>query len=159
MAKLDDTDLQILCMLQENARITMREMAKQLGLSTTPVFERIKRLEKEGVIKRYVALLDPKSIDRDLLAFVQVSLKEHSKKAVEEFIRLVIDFDEVMECYHLTGDSDFMLKVVARDMEAYNEFILNKMSVIPNLGRVRSQFALSTQKKTTAYTIAGDLER
>lgn len=151
--KLDQTDKAILNTIQENSRITIKEMAKQLNLSTTPIFERLKRLEKEAVIQKYVAIVDAKKIGKKLKVFVSISIVDHSKEAIEKFVKQINTYPEVIECHHITGDSDFLLKVIVEDIEAYNTFITDKLSVVPNIGNVTSSFALSTRKHTTAMRI------
>lgn len=147
--KLDEFDRQIMDMLQKNARITIKEMAAVLTLSATPIFERIKRLEKNGLIDKYVALLNADLLGYKMVAFVQISLSQHNLKEVTAFVDRITVFPEVMECYHTTGDSDFLLKILVKDMDQFNDFILNKLSNIDNLGKVKTQFALSTRKRTT----------
>lgn len=149
MNTLDLTDLKILKLLQGNARLTIKEIAGQLNLSTTPIFDRMKKLEKEKVIDRYVALVNPSKVGRSLFAFVHISLKEHVKQEVELFVNQVIQFQEVMECYHVTGEADFVLKVVVTNMDAYNQFVLEKLSMVSNIGKVESRFCLSTRKYST----------
>lgn len=151
--KLDQTDKAILNTIQENSRITIKEMAQQLNLSTTPIFERLKRLEKEAVIQKYVAIVDAKKIGKKLKVFVSISIVDHSKDAIEKFVKQIDTYSEVIECHHITGDSDFLLKVIVEDIEAYNTFITDKLSVVPNIGNVTSSFALSTRKHTTAMRI------
>lgn len=151
--KLDSTDRHILNLLQQDARMTIKEIASQLNLSTTPIFERIKRLERNGVISRYVAILDPKLVHKKLSAFVQISIIDHSRVGLEAFTQQVITYPEVMECHHVTGDSDFILKIVVEDIERYNQFVTEKLSNVPNIGKVQSSFSLSTSKFTTAYEI------
>lgn len=153
MIQLDSIDKRILMMLQENARMTIKDMAGNLEMSNTPVFERIKRLEKNGVIERYVALLSKEKLGLKITAFVEISLKDHAKKAVDEFVSHIEGFDEIMEIYHTTGESDFMIKVVVKDMEHYNEFITYKLPVVPNLGKMNSKFALTARKTTTEVKI------
>ena len=154
--KLDQTDAKILNLLQEDARMTIKEIAARLNLSSTPVFERIKRLEKRGIINKYVAILNPQLMGKKLNAFVHLSLLDHSKEAVEAFVRQVVEYDEVMECHHVTGDSDFLLKIIVEDIEKYNQFVLNKLSIVGNIGTVKSSFSLSIRKDTNAIRV--DLE-
>ncbi|MEM9819986.1 MAG: Lrp/AsnC family transcriptional regulator [Bacteroidota bacterium] len=154
--KLDQTDAKILNLLQEDARMTIKEIAARLNLSSTPVFERIKRLEKRGIINKYVAILNPQLLGKKLNAFVHLSLLDHSKEAVEAFVRQVVEYDEVMECHHVTGDSDFLLKIIVEDIEKYNQFVLNKLSIVGNIGTVKSSFSLSIRKDTNAIRV--DLE-
>ncbi len=146
---LDTTDLKILQLLQKNARYTIKEIAAQLNLSTTPIFDRMKRLEKEGVIDRYVALVNPAKVGKTLFVFVHISLKEHARPEVEKFVEQVIGFKEVLECYHVAGDADFVLKVALANVEAYHEFVLDKLSVVNNIGKVESRFCLSVRKYST----------
>mgnify|MGYP001348806213 FL=1 len=147
--KIDDLDLRILQILQSNARTTIKEIAEQVGMSSTPVFERVKKLEKGGYVQKYVALLDESKLGYSIVAFIQISLNLHNLDEVNAFTERVIVFPEVMECYHTTGESDFLLKILVSDMEEFNQFILYKLSEIPNLSHVRTQFALSTRKRTT----------
>jgi len=153
MSKFDRVDVQILRLIQQDARITIKEMASQLNLSTTPIFERLKRLERKGVIKNYVALLEPKKLGKKLMAFIHISVIDHSKAGLESFTSQVKSYPEVMECHHVTGDADFFLKIVVEDIERYNEFVTNKLSTVPNIDKVRSSFSLSVSKSTTAYEI------
>ena len=153
MNNLDSVDIKILELLQKNARLTIKEIAGQLNLSTTPIFDRMKRLEKEKVIDRYVALVNPAKIGKTLIAFVHISLKEHARPEVEKFVEQVIQFKEVLECYHVTGDADFVLKVALSNIEAYNQFVLERLSVVSNIGKVESRFCLSTRKYTTQFPV------
>ncbi len=150
MYELDDIEKQILSLLQVDSTITIKQMAEQLHLSTTPIFDRMKRMEKQGVIKNYVALVDGKSIGKSLTVFINISLKEHGKGAINEFVSAIIAFPEVLECHHISGDADFFLKLILKDIEAYNHFILDKLSVLPHIGKVESRFSLSERKCTTA---------
>ncbi|WP_323757786.1 Lrp/AsnC family transcriptional regulator [Roseivirga sp.] len=150
--KLDATDIRILEILQEDARITTKALADQLHLSTTPVFERIKRLEREGVIRKYAALLDGKKLDLMLTAFISISLTKHSRMYLEKFVDEIKAYPEVMECYHIAGNFDFLLKVVVKSMESYETFILSKLSTTANLGQVQSSFVLSKNIHTTAFS-------
>ena len=143
MYKLDLVEKQILRILQEDSTITIKEMAKALNLSTTPVFDRIKRMEKAGVIKGYVAIVDGKSIGKSLIVFINISINKHGRNAINEFVDAITAFPEVQECHHISGDADFLLKLVMEDIEAYNQFILDKLSVLPNIGKVESRFSLS----------------
>ncbi len=153
MVSLDKTDKAILRLLQENAKLTIKEMADQLHLSTTPIFDRMKKLEKNGVIKKHVSLLDAKKIGSNLTVFVLISISKHGKDALNGFVAAVTKYPEVLECHHVSGDADFLLKILLKDIEAYNQFILDKLSVIPNIGKVESRFSLSERKSTTAIQI------
>jgi len=151
--KLDATDIKILEILQQDGRITTKALADQLNLTTTPVFERVKRLEKDGVIKKYVALVDNRKLDLSLTAFISISLTKHSRTYLEKFITEVNQYPEVMECYHIAGNFDFLLKIVVKNMEKYESFILTKLSTIANLGQVQSSFVLSNNIHKTAYQV------
>lgn len=153
MLKLDAVDIKILEILQGDARITTKALADQLNLSTTPVFERVKRLERDGLIKKYVALVDNKKLGLRLIAFISISLTKHSRSYLEKFVNEVSQYPEVMECYHIAGNFDFLLKIVVKNMEVYETFILNKLSTIANLGHVQSSFVLSENLHSTAYKV------
>ncbi len=149
--KLDATDKKILEIIQEEGRITTKALSEKLGLSTTPVFERVKRLEKEGVIEKYAALLNQKKIDKKLTVFISISLKNHTRSYLENFTKEMASIPEVMEVYHIAGNFDYLVKVIMKDMEAYQAFILSKLSVISNIDHVQSSFVLSKNKHTTAF--------
>jgi len=150
---LDETDKAILKLIQKNSRMTIKEMAVKLNVSTTPIFDRMKKMEKAGVISNYVALVDPKTIGRNLIVFINISLKEPGKKAINEFVNKIIKYPEVIECHHITGNADFLLKLIMKDIEDYNHFILEELSLIPHIGRVESRFSLSQRKLVTAIPI------
>lgn len=145
---LDSKDLAILQLLQKNARITVKEISDQVHLSTTPVHERIKRMETNGVIKQYATLLDHSKVKRGLMVICYVSLKEHSKNAGVQFIETMQVLNEVIECYSISGEFDFMLKVMCEDMNAYYDFHVNKLSQIQNMGHVQSVFVMGIIKQT-----------
>lgn len=145
---LDGKDAEILRLLQENAKLTIREIASKVHLSPTPTHERIKRLEREGVIRKYVALLDNRKINKGITVIVQISLKEHNKRAAQEFIDAVLDFKEVTECYNISGDFDFMLKIVVESMESFHYFSVNKLSEISGIAQTKSIFVMDTIKET-----------
>jgi len=145
---LDAKDISILALLQQNARMTVKEIAEKIHLSTTPVHERIKRLEANGVIKQYATLVDHTKVKKGLIAICYVSLKEHSKTAGTKFIKAINAMTEVIECYNISGEFDFMLKVVTEDMNAYHDFHVNKLSSIDNMGHVQSVFVIGIIKQT-----------
>lgn len=147
---LDSKDLAILHLLQKNARITVKEISDKMHLSTTPVHERIKRMEASGVIKQYATLVDHIKVKKGLMVICYVSLKEHSKNAGTKFIKLIHELNEVIECYSISGEFDFMLKVVCEDMNAYYDFHVNKLSAIENMGHVQSVFVMGRIKETVA---------
>ena len=145
---LDNKDVAILRLLQQNARITVKEISDKIHLSTTPVHERIKRMEESGVIKQYATLVDPSKVKKGLMVICYVSLKQHSKNAGDKFIQTINELNEVIECYNISGEFDFMLKVVAEDMNAYYDFHVNKLSQIDNMGHVQSVFVMGIIKQT-----------
>ncbi len=153
MNQLDQADIRILQLLQADARMTNKEIADKLGKTITPVYERVKWLEKEGFIRRYVAVLDKNKIDKHLVAFTNVQLKEHSHTMLKNFEKDIVRFPEVMECYHMTGLYDYLLKIVVKDMNEYQGFIVNKLSKLPNIGTVQSSFMMTEIKHETAYSI------
>ena len=150
---LDEIDRQILRQLQIDSQITIRELAEMLCLTTTPVHERIKKLERDGVIRKYVALLDQKKIEKNLIVFISVSLKNHSRSYLEKFVAEVNLYPEITECYHIAGNFDYLLKAQLKDMEAYQQFILAKLSVHVNIDQVQSSFVLSKNKYSTAFAV------
>ncbi len=145
---LDNKDIAILQLLQKNARITVKEISDQMHLSTTPVHERIKRMEASGVIKQYATLLDHTKVKKGLMVICYVSLKEHSKNAGVKFIETMQVLPEVIECYSISGEFDFMLKVLCEDMNSYYDFHVNKLSQIENMGHVQSVFVMGIIKQT-----------
>jgi Lrp/AsnC family transcriptional regulator, leucine-responsive regulatory protein len=145
---LDSKDLAILRLLQENARITVKEISDKVHLSTTPVHERIKRMEETGVIKQYATLVDHTKVKKGLMVICYVSLKQHSKDAGDKFIKTIRELNEVIECYNISGEFDFMLKVVSEDMNAYHNFHVNRLSQIENMGHVQSVFVMGIIKQT-----------
>lgn len=150
---LDSVDKQIVETLQKDGRITIKALAEQLNLTTTPVFERVKRLEKEGVISKYVALVNPKKVSRNLIVFISISLKNHTRSYLDKFVAEMSSYSEIMECYHIAGNFDYLLKAQLKDMEAFQQFILNKLSVNSNIAHVQSSFVLSKDKYSTALPV------
>ena len=145
---LDVKDLSILRLLQANARMSVAAIAEAVQLSTTPVHERIKRLEASGVIKQYAALIDGAKIRKGLMVICYVSLNQHSKKSGTQFIKLINELPEVVECYSISGEFDFMLKIVIEDMNSYYNFHVNKLSQAENIGQVQSVFIMGVVKQT-----------
>ncbi|HMH34889.1 MAG TPA: Lrp/AsnC family transcriptional regulator [Puia sp.] len=145
---LDEKDRAILRLLQENAKATVREIATKVHLSATPVHERIKRMEDTGVISQYAALVNPSKVKKGLMVICYVSLKEHNKKSGSKFVRTMHELQEVVECYNISGEYDFMLKVVVENMDAYYDFHVNKLGQVENLGRLQSTFVMGVIKHT-----------
>lgn len=148
--KLDETDIQLLGLLQDDCKKTTKEYANKLSLSTTAVYERIKRLERNGVITKYVALLSRKAVNRAFTVLCHVKLTQHSKDYVLLFEREVQKLEEVSECYHVSGDYDYILKVNVADMESYRDFMVTKLTVLNHIGSTQSSFVINEVKHTTA---------
>ena len=147
MATLDDIDLQILKTLQKNAKLTTKELADAVHLTPTPVFERQKRLEKRGYIKKYVAILDPEKLNMGLQVFCKVKLTQINHEIADAFVRRIQRIPEVTECYNTSGSYDYLLKVRAKDMKQYQEFVLTKLGDIENVGAIESTFVMSEVKQ------------
>ena len=144
--KLDNVDLQILRTLQENARLTTKELAAQVSLSSTPVFERLKRLEREGYIKKYIAVLDADKLNQGFVVFCNVKLRRMNKDIAMEFTRIIQNIPEVTECYNISGSYDYLLKIHAPNMKYYQEFIINVLGTIDSLGSLESMFVMDEVK-------------
>ncbi len=145
---LDAKDLEILRMLQHNGRVTVKEIADAVHLSTTPVHERVKRLEQSGIISHYTTILDAAKLGKKLMVICHVSLREHNKIAGSKFIKSILAMHEVLECYSISGEFDFLLKVLTEDMETYYDFHVNKLSQVENVGHVQSTFVMGVVKQT-----------
>ena len=145
---LDPKDLAILKLLQDNARITVKEISEKVNLSTTPVYERIKWMEETGVIKQYATLIDPVKLNKRLMVIVYVSLKQHNKTAGSKFVKAINEMNEILECYSISGEFDFMLKILVEDMNAYYDFHVNRLSEMENIGNVQSIFVMGVVKDT-----------
>ena len=150
---LDETDLQILKTLQRNAKLTTKELAEAVHLTPTPVFERQKRLERQGYIKKYVAILDPEKLGLGLQVFCKVKLKQINHEIADAFTRRIMRIPEVTECYNTSGAYDYLLKVRARDMKQYQEFILTKLGEIESVGSIESTFVMSEVKQNYGINI------
>jgi len=147
MMNLDETDLQILQLLRANARLTNKEIGERLNKTATPIFKRIKRLEEQGYIKGYVAVLDYEKLDRGLVAFTHVQIKDHSRVGLQAFLEQAIAFDEVLECYQTSGEFDFILRIAAKDIKSYQDFMINKLIDLVPLTSVKSTFIMREAKK------------
>ncbi len=146
MEILDKTDLQILRILQENARLTVKELAARVHLSSTPVFERMKRLETQGYIKKYIAVLDAVKLNQGFVVFCRVKLRRLNRDIANEFMEIIRGIPEVTECYNISGSYDYLLKIHAPDMKYYQEFLLNVLGTIDNLGSMESTFVMDEVK-------------
>jgi DNA-binding Lrp family transcriptional regulator len=153
LTTLDDTDLRILDRLQDDARITNVELAKAANLSPSPCLSRVRALEEAGYIRRYVTLLDPPKLGLTVSVFVQVRLEKQIESALEAFQTAVRGRPEVMECYLMTGDSDYLLRVVVPDVPAFERFIVDFLSKVPGVGNIRSSFALKQVKYQTGLPL------
>ena len=145
--KLDGTDIEILRLLQQNSNRTVKGLAEELNRSTTPVFERIKKLEREGYIDGYSARLNPKKLGLKQTVFVAITLQGHTRSYLEKFVKQVNEFPEVVECHRISGTFDYLLKLLVEDIDAYENFIITKLTLIPYLGNVQSLITLSTGKE------------
>ncbi len=143
---LDDTDIALLRALQQDARLTTKELAVKVNLSSTPVFERIKRLEREGYIKRYITILDAEKLHKGFVVFCSVKLNPINKQSAEEFCRRINEIPEVTECYNISGRFDYLLKIHAPDMKYYQQFVLDIMGNLPMLGTLESTFVIEETK-------------
>lgn len=144
--QLDKTDLQILRILQENSKLTTKELAARVSLSSTPVFERLKRLEQQGYIKKYVAVLDAEKLNRGFVVFCCVKLRRMNKDIAIEFTEMIRKVPEVTECYNVSGEMDYLLKIHAPNMKYYQEFLINVLGTIDSLGSVQSSFVMHEVK-------------
>ena len=150
---LDDTDKRLLALLQEDSKKTTKQYALSLNLSTTAVYERIKKLEREGVITNYVALVDKKKVNRSFTVLCHVRLSQHTKDNVLRFERQIQQLDEVSECNHVSGDYDYILTIHVSDMAAYRDFMITKLTAIDQIGSTQSSFVINPVKKSTAIFI------
>ncbi|MBP3236084.1 MAG: Lrp/AsnC family transcriptional regulator [Bacteroidales bacterium] len=149
-SKLDATDLKILRVLQEEGRITTKELAAKVNLSTTPVFERMKRLEKEGYIKKYVAILDADKLNLGFTVFCSVKLKQMNRDIANDFVKVIKDIPQVADCFNIAGEFDYLLRINATDMKYYNDFIINVLGTIDSVGSIQSTFVMNTIKESYA---------
>ena len=146
MEQLDKTDIQILRALQRNAKLTTKELASTVNLTPTPVFERLKRMERQGIIRKYVAVLDAQKLDRAFVVFCSVKLSHMNHDVAVEFARRIGHINEVTECYNISGDYDYLLKINVRDMAHYQQILLDKLGTIDSLGSLKSSFVMAEVK-------------
>lgn len=150
---LDSIDRSILNTLQKNARLTVKELSAEINLSTSPTFERQKRLERDGFIRQYQAVLDPKRCGLGIVVLCNMRLKQHKQELIQDFIDAVQDIDEIVECYNTSGDYDFTLKIYTRDMESYQRFMSQVLGRIECVGSFNSVFVMSEVKNTHGIPI------
>ena len=151
---LDETDRKILCILQRNSDLTVKELAAKLHLSTSPTFERQKRLERDGYIERYMAVLNPRKVGNGIMVLCNIRLKQHSQELIQEFMDVVQNLEEITECYNTSGDYDFLIKVYAHDMKSYQQFMLNTLGTINCIGSLHSIFVIDETKNTHGVPIS-----
>lgn len=149
----DKTDRKLLSLLQDDCKKTTKQYANSLNLSITAVYERIRRLEREGIITNYVALVDKEKVSRNFTVLCHVKLVQHTKDNVLRFERQVQQLNEVSECNHISGDYDYILTINVENMEAYREFMVHKLTAIDQIGSTQSSFVINTVKKSTAVFI------
>ena len=150
---MDDIDKRILMQLQENSKQNTKEIASKVGLSVTPTYERIKKLEQQGIIASYVALLDRNKIGKKIIAFCQITLLKHQKKMNDKFNSDMLLLPEIMECHRVSGNYDYLLKVVVDDITDFHEFINEKLSTVEGISTIHSSFLLNSVKDSTAYNL------
>ena len=148
MKDLDKIDIEILKQLQNDSNLTTKELANKVHLSATPVFERVKRLEANGYIKKYVAILDAEKLDKNLIVFCSIKLKQHTKEIGERLVKDITLMQEVSECYNISGDYDFLIKVYVKDMKHYQDFVFNKLGSVKSIGSTHSTFVMCENKNT-----------
>ncbi len=153
LMNLDEIDKKILQQLQLNSRKTNKELSNALNLSVTAIFERIKKLERHGIISNYVALVDPEKVEKAFMVFCQIKLIQHTKTYVTQFEADVKKLSEVLECYHVSGEYDYILKICVKDMQAYRDFMLTKLTTLDHIGSTQSTFTISKVKSTTALSL------
>ncbi len=151
--KLDEIDVKILEILQKDAKITAKELASELSLTSTPIYERIKKMENEGLISNYVALLDPLLLGKRLVVFLNITIKEHEQKLRNTFVEELAALDDITELYHTSGQYDFLAKVRFDTIQEYRDFLVNKVSMISNIGDLDSSIVLEEIKSTTAIKL------
>ena len=147
---IDEIDIKILRALQEDARQTTKELAAKVNLSTTPVFERLKRLEREGYIRQYIAILDAEKLDLGFEVYCSVKLKQMSRDVARDFTRMIRQIPQVAERYNISGEYDYLLKIRARNMKQYNDFIINVLGTLDTIGSIQSSFVMDEIKHSYA---------
>ena len=151
--QLDQIDKKIVRLLQTDSNQTNKQIALQLNLSVTATYERIKKLEKEGVIKKYVALIDHDKVNRSFTAFCHIKLAQHTKEYITTFEKEILELEEVSECFHVSGDYDYILKVYVADMKSYREFMVNKLTVLRHIGSTHSIFTINAVKNSSSIAL------
>ncbi|TQD40037.1 Lrp/AsnC family transcriptional regulator [Haloflavibacter putidus] len=147
--RLDQTDKAILNLLQNDAKITTKEIAFRLQLSMTAIHERIKKLEREEIITKYVALINKKKVEKNLMVFCHVKLSKHNKETLSKFEREILQLPEILECAHVSGDYDYILKIYVKNMEAYRDFLVHKLTAIDGISNTHGMFTVNEVKSST----------
>lgn len=150
---LDATDKKLLQFLQLDSKQTTKELSMKLNLSVTAVYERIKKLEREGIIDKYVVLLNRNKIQKGFVVFCHLKLMQHTKEFIAQFEKEVVQLNEVLECFHVSGDYDYILKICVENMEEYREFMVTKLTTLQHIGSTHSTFMIGEVKNTTAFTL------
>lgn len=150
---MDATDKKLLKLLQLDSKQTTKELSNKLNLSVTAVYERIKKLEKDGTIQKYVAIIDRKKVNKNYVVFCHVKLIQHNHEFIADFEKAILKLSEVLECFHVSGDYDYILKICVADMEEYREFMVKKLTSIKHIGSTHSSFMIGEVKNTTVYEI------
>lgn len=153
METFDKIDTLILRTLQHNARLTIKELAAEVHLSTTPVFERLKRLERQGYIKKYIAILDAQKLNQGFVVYCNVKLRRMNRDIAKDFVERIREVPQVTECYNISGNFDYLLKIHALDMKSYQEFILNVLGAIESVGSIESTFVMEEIKQEYGINI------
>lgn len=152
---IDSADKKILEILQNNGRITNSELARLINMSPSPTLERVKKLERNGFIRKYVALVDPAKVGTPFFSYVEVTLVRHGKNVVERFMNSIIELKEVLECHHITGGADFLLKIATENIPAYEDFIIHTLTALPDVQHLKTLVVLSTLKQETRLPVNG----
>jgi len=153
MSKLDATDKRLLELLQEDSKINVKEISAKLGLTKTPIYERIKRYEREGIIKKNVAVLNTDKLENLMVIFCSVSLENQKLEPLKDFKKAIEPIPEVMECYLMGGANDFLLKVVVKDLNAYHQFSSGILAALPNVSQIKSTFVLNEVKRSSVIPL------
>lgn len=153
MVKLDAIDRRLLEYLQNDSKVNIKEVAAQLNMTKTPIYERIKRYDKEGIIDKYVAVINRKKVSNSMVIFCSVSLDSQKLEEIQKFSAAVKKIPEVMECYLMGGANDFLLKVVVSDLDAYHQFSSGKLAALPNVAQIKSTFVLNEIKRSTVFPL------
>ncbi len=151
--ELDKTDKKLLYFLQEDSKQTTKELANKLDLSVTAVYERIKKLEKQGVVSKYVAIINKQKVEKNFIVLCHVKLIQHKKEYVINFEKEVMNLPEVTECFHISGDYDYILKICVKNMEEYRNFMVTKLTTLQHIGSTHSSFMIAEVKNTTKIEV------